>query len=385
VLYVDSEATERNAVQLFFNASSPRLHVSPQGPDGLEKFVRGESQFDAVVLGPNLEAKAMLDALRQLRTRDEDMPVVVVTNFSHSETTIAAFRLGAYDFLLRGPGVLTEVVLSLNNALRQADTQRLAARLGTELEELNRSLARQVADRTRDLEREVVVRREAELRAEEHAARCQALSTKLLRVQEDERRALAQELHDQVGQLLTGLRFQLEAAREAAPSEKLTEALEVSTELLRSVRELTLQLRPRLLDDLGLRPALEWQVKLYQSQTGIAVDLEVSLPEARLAPELETAVFRLVQEALTNVARHSGVKSAAVTVTADDAAVHAEVSDRGRGFDARAALARHDSLGLAGLIERVRLAGGQFELFSQPGQGTRLHAEFKLAHAPHSS
>jgi signal transduction histidine kinase len=379
VLYIDPESSERAAVHMFFNSSAPRLHLSPQGPDGLEKFLRGEGQFDAVVLGPNQPATATLDALRHLRARDEGTPVVVISNSSQSEVTIAAFKLGAHDFLLRGPGVLTELVFSLNNALKQADTQRLAARLGAELEELNRSLAKQVAERTHDLEREVAVRREAELRAEEHAARCQALSTKLLRVQEDERRALAQELHDQIGQLLTGLRFQLEAAQQIAPSEKLTEALSVSTELLRSVRELTLQLRPRLLDDLGLRPALEWQAKLFQSQTGIAVDLEVSLPATRLTPELETTVFRMVQEALTNVARHSGAQNAAVTVTADDTAVQVEISDRGRGFDADSALAQHNSLGLAGLVERVRLAGGQFDLFSQAGQGTRLHAEFKLA------
>jgi signal transduction histidine kinase len=378
ILFVDPEASERSAVTMFFNASAPRLHVSAQPPDALENFLRGEGQFDAVVLGPNLETVPMLDALRHLRARDEELPVIVISAFSHSESTIAAFKLGARDFLLRGPGVLAELVFSLNNALKQADTQRLNARLTNELAELNRSLARQVADRTHDLEREIVVRRDAELRAEEHAARLQALSTKLLRVQEDERRALAQELHDQVGQLLTGLRFQLEAARTAAPSAKLDEALTLSTELLRSVRELTLQLRPRMLDDLGLRPALEWQVKLFQGQTGIAIDLDISLPDKRLGPELETALFRMVQEALTNVARHSGAKAASVTVTADDAAVHAEVTDRGRGFDATTALARHDSLGLAGLAERVRLAGGQFELFSQPGQGTRLHAEFSL-------
>lgn len=226
-----------------------------------------------------------------------------------------------------------------------------------------------------------MVRRDAERRAEEHAARLRALSNKLLRVQEDERRALAQELHDQIGQLLTGLRFQLEAARDLAPSAPLQDALQVTGELLRSVRELTLQLRPRMLDDLGLQPALEWQAKLFQGQTGIQVELELSLPPERLSTELETAVFRMVQEALTNVARHSGATAAVVTLTADESALQVEISDRGRGFDAPSALARRDSLGLAGLEERVRLAGGRFEIFSQSGHGTRLHAEFPLTPA----
>jgi len=134
-----------------------------------------------------------------------------------------------------------------------------------------------------------------------------------------------------------------------------------------------------MLDDLGLKPALEWQTKLFQRQTGIAVELELSLPEKRFSSEIETTVFRMVQEALTNVARHSGAPAAVVTVMADEHALQVEVSDRGCGFDAQAALDRRDSLGLAGLAERVRFAGGHLEILSQTGQGTRLHAEFSLA------
>ena len=137
-------------------------------------------------------------------------------------------------------------------------------------------------------------------------------------------------------------------------------------------------LRPSMLDDLGLKPALEWQAQLFQKQTGIAVELELSLPATRLNPELETTIFRMVQEALTNVARHSGAQAAVVTVTADEAALQVEISDRGRGFDATAAQTRSDSLGLAGMAERVRLAGGHLHLASVPGEGTRLHAEFPL-------
>jgi signal transduction histidine kinase len=378
VLFIDPDARERQAVMHFFATNAPRLDFAVDSGENPEALTTGTFDFDAVVLGPNLTPVAMFDALRHLRAQDEDLPVIVISAFDHAETTIAAFKLGAHDFLLRGNGTLNELVFSLNNALKRADADRLNAKLTQELAALNQSLAAQVAERTRELQQEVGVRREAERRAEENAARLQSLSNRLLRVQEDERRALAQELHDQIGQLLTGLRFQLEAAREIAPSAPLADALTVTAELLSGVRELTLQLRPRMLDDLGLKPALEWQAKLFQKQTGIAIELDLALPERRLSSELETTVFRMVQEALTNVARHSGATAAVVTVTADDRALQVEVADRGRGFDAAAALNRRDSLGLAGLIERVHLAGGQFELFSNPGQGTRLHAEFSL-------
>jgi signal transduction histidine kinase len=361
VLFLDPDATECRAAALFFQNSAPRLQLSTAEPAALDRFLRGETEFDAVVLGANWETVPMLDALRHLRSREDDVPVIVVARNAPGETAVAAFKLGAHDYLLHSPGWLPELVFALHQSLKLADTARLNARLTDELAALNRSLADQVATRTRELEAEKL--------------RAQALSTRLLRVQEDERRALAQELHDQIGQLLTGLRFQLEAAKGGAP---LDEALAVTDDLLKSVRALTLSLRPRMLDDLGLSPALEWQTKLFARQTGIAVELELSLPTARFPTELEITVYRVVQEALTNVARHSGATAAVVTVTASDTELHVEIADRGRGFDATTALARNDSLGLAGIAERVRLAGGRLEIVSQPGQGTRLHAEFTL-------
>lgn len=382
VIFIDPDPRERETAERFFAAGAARLRVTADGPAALERVIGGTLAADGVILGPNLDTANVFDALRQLRAKDENLPVIMIANFIEAETTIAAFKLGAHDCLLRGSSTMTDLVFSLTNALKRADTERLNAKLADELAALNQSLAAQVAARTSELEREILVRREAEQRAEDNAARLQALSTRLLRVQEDERRALAQELHDQIGQLLTGLRFQLEAARDAAPSPPLQDALSVTGELLRSVRELSLQLRPRVLDDLGLKPALEWQTKLFQGQTGIQVELELSLPSQRLGPEIETTVFRMVQEALTNVARHSEAKQAMVTVTADDSALHVEIADRGKGFDATKALARRDSLGLAGIAERVHLAGGQLEVFSRPGEGTRLHAEFNVSPAP---
>ena len=370
ILYLDPSREERTALAAFLHAHAPLLDVSAAAPADLENTLASlAAPFDAIVLGPGLPPAAMLDLLRHFRSRLASTPILVLATAAPGETAIAAFKLGAHDYLLRSTESLHELVFSLNQALKHTDTERLNARLTEELAALNSSLADQVAARTRDLENENRERRAAEDRA-------RGLATRLLRAREDERRSLAQDLHDQVGQLLTGLRFQLEAARPAAPA--LAEPLALTDELLATVRELTLQLRPRILDDFGLRPALDWHTRRFATQTGIAIELDVALPEHRLAPELETVVFRLVQEALTNVARHSGATAATVTVAADPTTLHVEISDRGRGCDAALALAGHNSLGLAGAAERVRLAEGTFELVSAPGQGTRLHAEFPL-------
>jgi signal transduction histidine kinase len=249
-------------------------------------------------------------------------------------------------------------VFSLSDGLRRTELARRNAQLSHELAAVNRSLEAQVETRTAELH---------------------ALSLRLLRVQEDERREIARALHDQIGQMLTGLKLQLEAAAaEAKPDvqSRLLESLGLAKELLERTRSMTLQLRPRLLDDLGLQPALEWHLELFQRQTGIAVAGEFSLPPGRLPGELETTIFRVVQEALTNVARHSGSRAANVTVVADDSHILAEVTDRGKGFDLERARAESRSLGLAGMGERVTLAGGKLEVVASPGKGTRIHASF---------
>jgi signal transduction histidine kinase len=313
--------------------------------------------------------------------------VLILAARNDGETAVAAFKLGAQDYILQNEGYLSELVFSLNILLRRADTERLNQRLTRDLAELNQSLEAQVATRTQELQSEVAVRQKAERRAAEHAGRLQILSKRLFKVQEDERRAIAREM-------LTGLKMQLEslgkqAAASGAPAaalrESLAESLTVATDLMGHVRGLTQQYRPRILDDLGLRAALEWHARLFQKQTNVNATVDVSLPQERLPIDLEIVVFRIVQEALTNVARHAGCDTATVTVThaepvpgADDGRLIVEIVDRGRGFDVDAVEASRSSIGLTGLTERVTLAGGTVEIFSRIGQGTRIQAEFPL-------
>jgi signal transduction histidine kinase len=382
VMVVEDSVAIRRALADFFAANAPQLAVTPApSASEFDRLLLEEKPFDAVIIGPAPAGLDALDVLRQLRSHAAETPALMISAQSDGETAVAAFKLGAQDFILLKENYLPEVVFSINNILRHADTERRNAQLSRELAELNRSLEAQVAARTGELQAEVRVRQQAERHAEEHAARLQTLSKRLIKIQEDERRAIARELHDQVGQMLTGLKFQLEAAVQAAApvaKDRLVESLGIANDLLRHVRELTQQFRPRILDDLGLRPALDWHVDLFQRQTGVKVDLEVSLPPQRLPVELETAVFRVVQEALTNVARHAGGASASVTITTGDRKLLAEITDRGQGFDLNTVLASRESIGLTGLAERVNLAGGQLEIFSRAGQGTRIHAEFPL-------
>jgi signal transduction histidine kinase len=209
----------------------------------------------------------------------------------------------------------------------------------------------------------------------------QNLSRRLLAVQEEERRHLARELHDEVGQLLTGLRLLLKPIGNY-PTEvgqsKLEQAQAIVDKLLEKVRGLSFDLRPAALDQLGLIPALLELVDNYTRQTGVLVSFKHKNAENRFAPEVETTAYRIVQEALTNVARHAGVGGVTVRVWATPDLLSVQIEDRGRGFDPEGVLATSRSSGVAGMRERVTLLDGQLTIDSRPGDGTQITAELPL-------
>ena len=218
--------------------------------------------------------------------------------------------------------------------------------------------------------------------AERNRARLERVSRRLVEVQEAERRAIARELHDEIGQALTGLKLILATGATGSVilgEERRAEAQALVTDLLGRVRELSLDLRPAVLDDLGLLAALLWHTERSARQTGVEVRLQhMGLEGRRFPTAVETTVFRVVQEALTNVARHAVVQEATVRLWADAEILGANVEDQGRGFDAEAVLSAHRSMGLSAMQERARLLGGRFSVESQPGSGTRISVEFPL-------
>jgi PAS domain S-box-containing protein len=228
-------------------------------------------------------------------------------------------------------------------------------------------------------------RAEAALRAghdREHRLRqrLEAYSRRLVGAQESEGRRIAHELHDEIGQALTGLKMTLEDHDQlpARPGDaRLARASALTAELLRRVQDLSLDLRPAMLDDLGLRPALVSLVERYSAQTGVEVALACAGLETRLDSHVETAAFRIVQEALTNVARHAGVKHAAVECSVAEHALTVQVSDKGVGFDVDAVPVGASS-GLVGMEERARSTGGQLWIWSAPGRGSTVVAELPV-------
>jgi PAS domain S-box-containing protein len=260
-----------------------------------------------------------------------------------------------------------------------ADTSR-HRRFSTDDVNFLQAIANVLAHAIRRTEAEAALR---EAHAQELALRrrLQAHSRLAMDAQEAERRRIARELHDEIGQALTGLKLTLENIRRAAPegsAVQLGRATGLVDELLRRTQDLSLDLRPAMLDDLGLGPALWWLVERYTTQTGVEVTLGEEGLRGRLRPEVETAAYRIVQEALTNVARHSGVRRAKVSSTVVEDCLRVEVSDEGAGFEV-AAVPTYGTSGLAGMEERARSTGGRFRVHSAPGRGTTVVAELALA------
>lgn len=212
--------------------------------------------------------------------------------------------------------------------------------------------------------------------------RFRGLAKSVWRVQEEERRRLARELHDGIGQTLTALINQLRRLRPGAPDGGVDAAIEVAELALRDVRELSRLLRPPVLDDLGLRAALAWLTRTLNEHHGLRATLDWKAGEhERLNPELETLVFRVAQESLNNVIKHSGQLEARLVLRHRDGRLEFEVADPGGGFDAERVLSPAGGsagLGLRGIRDRVELFGGSFAVESVPGRGSRLRVVVPL-------
>jgi PAS domain S-box-containing protein len=211
------------------------------------------------------------------------------------------------------------------------------------------------------------------------------LSRHRTQVQEKERRYLARELHDQIGQALTAAKINVQSAQRSTKREMVTKYLEdtvsILDEILDQARRISLQLRPPVLDDLGLAPALRWALADYAQRAGWSAQFFADPHLGRAHADTETACFRVVQEALTNIARHAGAQQVWVELHESEEVLHLLVRDDGAGFDPRDMQKRGhgERLGLIGMRERVSAVGGTFECQSAPGAGTVVEAFFPMA------
>jgi signal transduction histidine kinase len=234
------------------------------------------------------------------------------------------------------------------------------------------------------LSRDITRRKQVEVALMEHATQLQALSGQVMEAQETERRRLAIDLHDELGQALTAIKINLQAQDRFSGqtrAELNTETVGMVEDALRQVRRLALALRPPMLDDLGLVPALRWIAEHTEAHDDLVVRVHANNLASRPAPKIETACFRIAQESLTNIVRHAKAHFVEIDLSQDVDALVLCVKDDGCGFDVAAMRKRAlagGSMGMLGMQERAALIGGQLDIASAPGQGSRVRLSCPL-------
>ncbi len=371
-----------------FGSGFPRGLAAANGPDDQMqahlRILRSEEGLVWDIAAPILKGKAGT-ARVGLTEQDLQKSVAVMTR-RLLLITAAASVLGLLSAVLL-TWVLTRPILNLEEVTRAVARGNLAVRATVwaqdEIGRLSSAFNAMIDDLQRAEQRNEEAKQEL-IRKEQSRSR---LLTKVITAQEEERQRIARELHDQTGQALTSLLIGLKVA-EASNSlegaqERVRQMRDVAAQTLQDVQTLAWELRPSLLDDLGLAAALERYAALYHKHYGLDVDLQVTGfgYEDRLPTEVEVTLYRIIQEALTNVARHAQARAVSIVLERTLTEVVAVVEDDGRGFDAERVLRADDvrsRLGLYGMQERASLVGGTVLVESRPGQGTTVRVGIPL-------
>lgn len=346
ILHLEDDPLDANLIRSVLQREGIECIVT-RVEDKAEFCAALEKETDLVLADFSVPGFNGLSALALLRKKSSDVPFILVSGTLGEERAIESLRSGATDYVLKTR--LARLVPAVRRAMSEVEDRVAIRRAEAEREKYSRKLGR--------------------------------LSRRLVEVQENERRSIARELHDQVGQSLTIAQLNLQAMLQSPNPARVKETLSVIDDVLEEVRNLSLNLRPSLLDDLGLEPALHWYFSRQAALAKLEVAMELQPLKQRLDPVIETECFRIAQEAMTNIVRHAGAHLVKVQLGADERSLHLRVRDDGVGFEVAATrdeAVRGASLGLLSMEERAALAGGGLEFISHPGDGAEVHAWFPL-------
>lgn len=327
------------------------------------------------IMMPEMDGFEVCRRLKQSE-RTRDIPVVFLSGMTETADKSKGFALGAVDYITKpfhGEEVLARVRvhLALAAAKEQLRTQNL------QLQQANEQLTGEIAER-----------RKAEKALEVALARMQALSERITKGQEEERQKIAYELHEQLGQDLASVNMYLTMLkprfRNQEAEARLQDVRGMIELIIQRIREMSLHLRPSQLDAFGLYVALHAECTEQSAAAGWVLHFDAPQPGQRPQPDVETACFRLAQEALANIAMHAIATEAWVSLRENGDELQLCVRDNGKGFDAAKMRNRPGgaNLGLVGMAERARQVGGRMEFESSPGNGTEIRAVFPLIASP---
>jgi signal transduction histidine kinase len=373
VLIVDDTPANLGVMVEALESSGYRVVVAQDGEEGLRRAKLVQPALILLdVMMPDADG---FEVCRQLKREPStrDIPVIFMTALADAGDKLSGFKAGGVDFVTK-PLQIDEVMARVGTHLKLRATQRQLEERNAELLQYRDSLEQQVAERTAELSA-------ANRRLQESYALLQQLTTKRESAREEERKRISREIHDELGQHLTALRMGIStlrmqfAAGNPALGERIHELMALADQTIQVVREVAAALRPGALDA-GLIAGVEWLAAEFEKRSGIPCRLELPKIQLDLDEERATALFRIVQESLTNVARHAKATSVLVLLAQEEEDCIVEVRDNGQGFDPTRA--QKKSFGLVGMRERAYMLGGEISIHSDSGTGTSIKARIPI-------
>jgi signal transduction histidine kinase len=358
ILVVDDDAKNRMAMEELLRSSGHDVVLAESGEEALRCVLKQD--FAAVLMDARMPGVDGFTAARAIRGRERSRstPIIFLTGaYEDLSSMFRGYEAGAVDYMVKP--IVPEVL-------------KFKISVFVDLYKKNLALTREIAERRRA---------EEHLRNSEENLR--ALAARLQSVREEEWTRIAREIHDELGQALTGLKMDLTwVANKLMPEQKTLSAktrsmFELIDGTIQSVRKISTRLRPEVLDELGLAPAIEWQAKEFQKRSGIRSKVDLPSEALALDRERSTAAFRVFQELLTNAARHANATRIDITMRVESDALVLRVDDNGEGID-ESMIFSPKSLGLLGMRERVLPFGGSIEITGVRGEGTRVKVSIPL-------
>ncbi|MFI5251255.1 MAG: response regulator [Bacteroidota bacterium] len=350
ILLLEDNPSDAELIKIELTRGNLNFTVRIAGTE--EEFIEEMSKFfpQIILADFSLPQFTAFQALKLLKDLHLTTPVILVTGSQSEEVAVECLKAGAEDYILK-------------QSLKRLPSAVLSVLEKKEAERHKREIERQLFLSNRQL---------------------RALSARLQMVREEERTQIAREIHDELGQTLTGLRLDLaylegklklygQVDKEILDSQIQSMSSLVDSSI-QTVRRIATELRPQVLDDLGLIPALEWQTAEFQSRTKIQCTLKSNLEDVKLDQNYSTALFRILQESLTNVARHSSANKVSVKLHVNAKTITLSISDNGKGI-AENEIPSLKSLGILGMRERALLLGGKLNITGKRGRGTTIFVE----------